>query len=176
MRDCPIGLICSDFECNRRYCENLADPWPLPYYLNPRWMPGVGLLVIVPSHEWDCTTEEHLIAQNEEYNNWVTSVRNEMWMGGFWYAIDLPYEVHPEGGLLVIHDLKLDGDVTFSEPWIFNPKKRYNCAPTHWEEFMRPVPLEGCRHPFTADYIEKDGFYRDFLLRFLGDFDESYEE
>ncbi|MEH2050069.1 hypothetical protein [Nostoc sp.] len=175
MKDCPIGLVCSDFECDRRYCQDLAEPWPLPYYLNPCWMKGVGLLVVLPSHDWDCPNIEHMITENERYNNWVQRVRDDYWLGGWWNAVDLPYEAHPEGGILVIHHLKLDEEIAFSRPWRYNPKVQYDTSPTHWEEFMPPVPLEGGRHPFTDDYIEDDGFYRDFLLRWPSDFVEQYE-
>ncbi|MEH1852589.1 MAG: hypothetical protein V7L11_13075, partial [Nostoc sp.] len=57
----------------------------------------------------------------------------------------------------------------------YNPKVSYNTSPTHWEEFMPPVPLDGYRRAFTDDYIEDDGFYRDFLLRWASDFVEQYE-
>ncbi|WP_335222711.1 hypothetical protein [Nostoc sp.] len=40
---------------------------------------------------------------------------------------------------------------------------------------MPPVPLDGYRRAFTDDYIEDDGFYRDFLLRWASDFVEQYE-
>lgn len=174
--NCPIGLICEHFECDRygdSYCQDLADPWPLPYWVEPCWMPGVGLLVILPAYEWDCPNIEHMIIENSRYNRWVERVRNDYWLAGWWNAIDLPYQAHPEGGVLVIHHLKLDEEITFSRPWHYSPEIKDDTSPTHWEMFMPPVPLSGYRHPFTKDYIEPDGFYRDWLLRWPSDFEEE---
>ncbi|MEH1855264.1 MAG: hypothetical protein V7L11_27190 [Nostoc sp.] len=175
MIDCPIGLICDYFKCDRGYCQNLANPWPLPYYINPGWLPGVYLWVEILPFDYDTPNVEYLIIQAEEDNRWVESVRQELWRGGWWKAEDLPYQPHPEGGLLVIHHLRLTEEVTFACPWVYDSNKRYNCSPTHREQFMPPVPLDGYRRAFTDDYIEDDGFYRDFLLRWASDFVEQYE-
>lgn len=175
MTNCPIGLICEYFECDHYgsgYCQDLADPWPLPYFKEPCWMPGVGFLVILPAYKWDCPNIEYMITENERYNRWVERVRDDYWLYGWWNAIDLPYEEHPGGGILVIHDLRLDESITFSHPWRYNPKVKYDISPTHWEEFMRPVPLDGYRHSSTEN-IEPDGFYRDWLLRWASDFEEN---
>jgi hypothetical protein len=176
MSDCPIGLNCKDFECRRSYCQNLADPWPVPYFTYPGWLPGVSLLTTIPQFDYDCPNVEHLIIANEEYNRWVDNVRQELWLGGWWQAVDLPYELHLDGGLLVIHHLKLDEEVTFVSPWRLDLENKYNCSPTHWEEFMPPVPLDGYRTPFTSDYIEPDGFCRDWLLLWPSDFEWSDDE
>ncbi|MEH2467495.1 hypothetical protein [Nostoc sp.] len=177
MKDCPIGLICGDFECNRDgYCQDLADPWPLPYDIDPSWMPGVGLLVTLPAYDWYCPNIEHMIIQNERYNRWVGRVREDYWLGGWWGATDLPYQSHPEGGILVIYHLKLDEEITFSRPWRYLPNISYDCSPTHWEEFMPAVPIDGYLHPLSDRHIESDGFCCDWLLLWAHDFESENDD
>lgn len=181
MKDCPIGLICDYFECNvfggctnRAYCQELAKPWTLPYWVEPCWMPGVGLLVTLPACEWDCANEEHEIAIQDRYNEWVERIREDYWLGGWWEATDLPYQPHPDGGLLVIHQLRLDKDITFSCPWRDIRKRSADTYPECWEQFTPPVRLNRHRHPWDKK-IQDDGFYPPWVLVFASDFEEDEE-
>jgi len=177
MTECPIGLICEFFECERSYCQNLADPWPLPYLVNPGWMPGIGLLVSLPTHDWDCPNVEHLIIENENYNRWVETVRHFCWQGGWWDAVDLPYQFHPDGGLLVIHDRPLDESTTLSCCWDF--EDGYQRYRSHWDGFMPPVPINGFKLIYGEfsgkELIEADGFFKWWTLC-AGDFEGLEDE
>jgi hypothetical protein len=181
--ECPIGLICellskrSSCE-NRSYCHELAEPWPLPYWLNPFWAEGVNCLEVnLPDYEWDCPNVEHLITQQDSYNAWVARLQVEYWVGGWWQSISLPYEAIPEGGIIVTNHLKLGEEVTFSRPWKYDKQHKYDLSPTHWESFMPALPI-GARytntHLFTE--IEEDGFYPECWLLYKRDFDEEWDE
>ncbi|WGV23684.1 hypothetical protein [Halotia branconii] len=179
---CPIGFDCALMGdrtvCqNRSYCQNLAEPWPIPYDINPSWLTGVGLLVSVPNYDYDCPNVEHMIAENDRYNAWVESVRLELWLAGWWSAIELPYKQHPRGGLLVIHHLSLDSEVTFASPWAYDPTQPYNCSPEYREIFMPPIPVSanGRKWDFAdwSHQIEEDGFYRDWLMFWPWDFNND---
>ena len=43
MNNCPIGLFCSEVSKNKQtcdnkeYCQNLANPWELPYKFEPMY-------------------------------------------------------------------------------------------------------------------------------------------
>jgi hypothetical protein len=163
MNDCPIGLICSDFKCDRAFCNFLAQPWPLPFFINPGWMPGVDLLVSVLDYDPDFPEYEHLLEAFERGNSWVERIRHEIWLAGWWKATDLPYQPHPGGGLLVIHFQPLDEDVMFACCLINNFYKQ--------EQFAPPVPVNGYEIIYgrpvgliTVREIDEDGFFKYGML------------
>ncbi|MEH1802169.1 MAG: hypothetical protein V7L13_24005 [Nostoc sp.] len=138
MTDCPIGLICDYFKCDRAhhaFCKFLAQPWPLPFVVNPGWMPGVGLLVTVLDYDLDYPEYEYEVEAWERGTSWIERIRHEIWLVGWWKAIDLPYQPHPDGGLVVVHFQPLDEDAMFTCYLTNNFYKQ--------EQFAPPVPING---------------------------------
>ncbi|WP_414551463.1 hypothetical protein [Anabaena sp. CCY 0017] len=117
--------------------------------------------VIACSYEEDCINQEWAIIQQEKYNEDVDNLRIGMFNAGWWWGISLPYENHPEGGLLVIHHRPLNWEVTFEQPWDF-PTQGYNPSPTARESFCPPVPLSA--RPSWTKHVESDGFEHDSWL------------
>ncbi|MEH2456561.1 hypothetical protein [Nostoc sp.] len=159
MTDCPIGLICNDFKCDRTFCNFLALEWPLPFFVNPCWMPGVNLLVTVLDYDPDFPEYEHLIEDYHRGNSWVERIRDEIWLAGWWKAIDLPYRPHPDGGLVVVHFQPLDEDVMFA---CYLTNNFYES-----EQFSPPVPINGYEIVYGKPAslivnreVEKDGFLK----------------
>lgn len=180
MSECPIGLICEHFENNcRYYCAELAKPWPLPLekQFDFKLFKEFGFKVVVPTYEEYSSNQEWEIEVTNRYNEWAGQVREELWLAGYYNAIDLPYQYHPDGGIEVIYHLPLDSDVTFSSPWT---SKGHAYSPSHLEEFMPPIPINSWPHEWAGD-IEADGFYNDWLIYWTSDFEDSsrnydYEE
>lgn len=159
---------------NRSYCSNLAAPWPLPYYLNPIWRDESSLEVNLPQHEYDCENVEHLIIQQDRHNALIDRMLPEYWLAGWWDAVFLPYRPHPDGGLEVFYNLKLTENITFSRPWKFDQKYKCDVAPTCWEEFMPPVPINHFYdQPFDEVDLEEDGFCKDYLLLYPWHFEND---
>ncbi|MBD2492646.1 hypothetical protein H6G77_34835 [Aulosira sp. FACHB-615] len=174
MSGCPIGLICEYFEdgCGE-YCESLAHPWPLPFWdwsFDPKWRELNGFKVEIPAYQEYASNNEWEIISTDRYNYWVGRIRHELWLAGWWNAIELPYKYHPDGGIEVIHHLPLNDDVTFATPWVYHPKGYSYAAPSHREEFMPPIPINSWPHKWAGD-IEADGFYKDWLIYWPSDFE-----
>lgn len=180
MKDCPIGLICGDFECDRAYCFNLIKPWPLPLAYgtscsDPEWQAEYGVTVGIPrSAEFDSDDPDE-IEETARYNHWVESVWHGFYEGGWWEAIRLPYKAHPDGGLLVFRSLELDESVTFACPWNF-PHKHDQYR--HFKGFEPPVPIHGYQKIYgklstefaNDDYPEAEGPLEDYPLLYCWSF------
>ncbi|MEH2236023.1 hypothetical protein [Nostoc sp.] len=152
----------------------MANPWTLPYWVDPCWMPGVGLLVNIPAVSGDyLSNDEHLIAIQDNYDEWIERIREDYWLGGWWESVNLPYQPHPEGGLLVIQYLALDENITFACPWRHVSKKTDGSSPECWERFMPPVPLNSHRHPWDKRVDQGDGFYPPYVLVYASDFEKE---
>ncbi|WP_375494695.1 hypothetical protein [uncultured Nostoc sp.] len=176
MTDCPIGLICSDFECDRTFCNFLAQPWTLPFFINPGWIPGVNLLVTVLDYDPDFPEYENEIEAYERDNSLVSRIRDEIWLVGWWKAVDLPYQAHPDGGLTVIHFQPLNEDVMFA---CYVANNFYKM-----EQFAPPVPIDGYERIYgeppssIRQEVDQDGFFSygvlnaDFFL--LGEDNQYY--
>ncbi|MDZ8056542.1 MAG: hypothetical protein RMX63_34525 [Aulosira sp. ZfuCHP01] len=158
-KECPIGLICEHFECDRSYCFELAKPWPLPcdetFYIAPKWKDFYVFVVEIPDYREHDSNDECRINQIDDYNHWVGHIRLELWLYGWWNALELPYQSHPDGGLLVVKYLELDSDVTFASPWEFDGYQRYR---TCWEYFVPPVPVDAYQRIYdkTPVFLEDD--------------------
>ncbi|MEH2300014.1 MAG: hypothetical protein V7K88_13560 [Nostoc sp.] len=139
-------------------------------------MPGVNLLVTVLDYDPDFPEYEHLLEAYERGNSWVERIRHEIWLVGWWKAIDLPYQPHLDGGLVVVHFQPLDEDVMFACCLTNNFYKQ--------EQFAPPVPIDGYEliygRPATlyGGEFDEDGFYKyrgldaDFFL--VGNDDRYY--
>ncbi|MEH2005890.1 hypothetical protein [Nostoc sp.] len=143
MKDCPIGLICEDFDCDAfgrsSYCQRLAAAWPLPYR-------------IVPASIWfPMAHSSHLLVKIPEFSDVPVDsldiIKTEVWAAGFFDSIKLPYQAHPEGGLLVVEWLSLTAEITFICPLVYRFHEHLNCwlndSPDIWEgdKFMPALPL-----------------------------------
>ncbi|OYD90578.1 hypothetical protein CDG76_30610 [Nostoc sp. 'Peltigera membranacea cyanobiont' 210A] len=183
MSECPIGLICSDFECDRRIrrtlCFNLAKPWPLPYccfVIDPEWRENNGFLVEMPSYAEHDSCKEEDIEDTERYNHWVESVRHGFYEGGWWEAIKLPYKSLIDGGLIVVKRLNLDASVTFATPYNFDNNGRYLYR--HFKGFEPPVPIHGYQKIYgklstefsDEDYPEGERPLEDYPLLYFWHF------
>lgn len=145
---CPIGLICEHFVCDKEYCRNLAKPWPLPvdpFFLSTKWQSIIpGFKVTMPEYEtYDDVQAEYEIEQIDRYNHWVQSVHHGFWSGGWWKAVDLPYEeVDKDGGLIVTQYLPIDEDSAFTCCLYYGHDGVRRYIPC-WESFLPPVPING---------------------------------
>lgn len=93
---CSIGLECLAERCpNRRYCDDMAAPWPIPYQIwEIDYWYDLGALIVsiptptnwdeVPNNEWD-------IQSAEEYDQWINYIRRELKEAGWANPVDLPY-------------------------------------------------------------------------------------
>lgn len=163
MIECPIGFICEFFECDRRICNRLSYPWPLPFFLNPVWLPGVSLVVVIPGFSEDLPEYEHELEAFHEYNEDIAIVRQELWLNNWWVAIDIPYESHPEGGLKVIHYLSMDDAQLSSSLWD-DRYKREQFAPAVpvdcYQQFYKDSPLKY----YKESNFDDDGFFKSYKL------------
>ncbi|MEH2357518.1 hypothetical protein [Nostoc sp.] len=149
MSECPIGLICSDFECDRAFCNFLAQPWPLPYRIVPPsfWLPMAHLLVKIPQLG-DVPVRS------------LSVIETEIWNAGFFDPIKLPYQAHPEGGLLVTGFLELTEMVTFARPYYayFDEELKIwrDESPHYWlgDQFMPALPLPESEYDYTRGYTQ----------------------
>ncbi|MDZ7956539.1 MAG: hypothetical protein RMY34_01295 [Aulosira sp. DedQUE10] len=142
-KECPIGLICEFFECDRDYCFELVEPWKLPYEIYDFGHPESRKLIVgIPEYEeYGYSNCDAILERTNRYNEWVGRVRDNLWLGGWWNAVDLPYEFHPSGGLMVTKHLRLDGLVNFTSCLVFaNGFRRDKVC---WEGFYPAVPVNG---------------------------------
>lgn len=124
MTKCPIGLICELMECDFLIYQRYAYAWDLPlermidHYKFSYWV------VCLPSNEesYFDPDSEHEVEQNYLWQQEVKIKRSELRQAGYSEAQELPYCEHPDGGLLVYHDLEhFKRPVPISEafqPWI----------------------------------------------------------
>ncbi|MBD2503434.1 hypothetical protein [Anabaena azotica] len=177
---CPVGLICEYFdECDRAYCNSLVRPWPLPYCIDSDGQSECE--VELPAYNHTINNVEDL-EYWERYNEWVQSIRNEYWLGGWWDAVLLPYQSHPAGGLLVIKPLRLNNDIDFACHSDFaNGFSKYI---DYWEAFEPAVPIHGYQKIFERlpptpppeallvdKYcIERHRNIRDYIMLYFSDF------
>lgn len=137
MGGCPIGLICEYFYCDQASCLQLVKPWPLPYShfsIDPEWRASWGFLVRVPGYNHDYNGDWEHDEELHSYNEWIGSILQELWLGGWWEAIKIPYCPHPSGGLLVTDSLPMEQSVTLA------------CCLDYDDElngFDPPVPIHG---------------------------------
>lgn len=139
---------------------------PLPYWFKPGWEPGVTILVRIPGYMDDedfCDKEwgynwavESCVAKDA--NKLIESQRRDMFLGGWWGAINLPYESHPDGGLLVTKKFDLCHETTFS----CDKDSKYD-----YETFLPPVPITEYEKRFYREsrdlyykLIEDDGYFK----------------
>lgn len=162
MSQCPIGLTCQYMDCNPQSCFQLLKPWPLPFCINPE-ITEWGLLVEIPTYNNDYgkTLDENELIQ--QYNEWISHIRQELWRAGWWSPSLLPYSHHPEGGLLVTKFLPMEQSVTIA------------CCLNFEEEldgFEPPVPIDGYQRIYNQmppeslkeDYINEYRILNDSLL------------
>ncbi|MEH2460927.1 hypothetical protein [Nostoc sp.] len=107
-------------------------------------------------------------------------VQTEIWTAGFFDPIELPYQAHPEGGLLVTGFLNLDEFVTFARPYHTYFDETLNCwridSPDYCQvqQFMPALPLpedeydygRGYTHTWTPDLpdLQPGEFWEDDFL------------
>jgi hypothetical protein len=115
-------------------------------------------------YQEECGNSEHEIIMMEQYNSATEEFRVKMFIAGWWWGIDLPYEALPDGGLIVKWQLDLDEETTFETPWDA-PKNGYNQSPSKRESFCPPVPLTAQPSWHNSRLTrQSDGFERDCYL------------
>lgn len=81
------------------------------------------------------------------------------WDDGFFEAIPLPYEAHPEGGLKVIRPMTLNEEVTFKCPCHYTFHELLKCwlmdALTYEEgdKFMPAVEIPAAGYEYSRGYV-----------------------
>lgn len=160
--ECFTGFRCYAPFC-KGYCAEIYNYCPLPYdpyFLTDEWLKIRGFVVNIPDFDEysDDTGPEHELFYTDRFNHWINIVRNEMFLGGWWKSIELPYKW--EEGLVVTKYLPLDDEITFFTPWVYNAMLgRSDGLLSHWEVFMPPVPVNVGFKALTWNKIQQDGFY-----------------
>ncbi|MEH2280635.1 MAG: hypothetical protein V7K90_04720 [Nostoc sp.] len=76
----------------------------------------------------------------------------------FFEVIRLPYQAHPQGGLLVVEPLELTAEVTFICPLVYRFHEHLKCwlndSPKYWEgeEFMPAVEIPAEGYEYSRNY------------------------
>lgn len=132
---------------------------------------GCSVSVFSFLYENDCGNSEWEIQRMEHYNSETDKFRIKMFAAGWWWAIDLPYEALPGGGLIVKWQLDLDEETTFEHPWDY-PTNGYDLSPSARESFYPPIPINhpGC---VCKSSVGDDGFVEDSFLYWHWDFEED---
>lgn len=162
--ECPINLICELMECNPQLCKHFSNPWPLPYTINPYWLPGVNLLVNLLDNIDDPPEQEYLFEAYEEYNSVVSRIKEEVWLAGWCEAIDLPYKPHPEGGLLVTHSLQLDEDSAFKCDLDYNHYDEEQFSPAVSIDAYEQIYGESASLITSKNMYDENGFLIYWIL------------
>ncbi|MEH1994141.1 hypothetical protein [Nostoc sp.] len=94
-------------------------------------------------------------------------------------SIQLPYQAHPEGGLLVVGQLELTAEITFICPCVYRfhdlLKVWLNDSPNYWEgeEFFPAVEIPAKGYEYSRSYyhwhppfpeLQPDEFWEEDLL------------
>ncbi|GAX37875.1 hypothetical protein [Nodularia sp. NIES-3585] len=152
------------------FVEDVLVAWRFPMHEHNL------LLVFALPYQENCINQEWAIIQQEKENEDIDKLRIAMFNSGYWWDVTLPYKVHPDGGLVVIHSLLLDWEITFEQPWDY-PIHGYNPLPAARESFCPPVPISAQPHWVKEGryHLEPDGFEHDSWLMWPWDLEEEDE-
>lgn len=154
MKECPIGLICKQFDCRPQICHDYAAPIDLPYEIwsSDGYYPKGALVCQLPEFEEypDCEESDWVLYNRAEHNFRIDRIRIEMEAEGWGGLCELPYFYDLENCCLFV-------DTDYSRTY----------------GFARAIPFALHFRPSAQEMerdLEPDGFCGTLLL-----WDEYYE-